>query len=134
MTAARVTSNLYDRDGRGKRMNSSAAEIRAHSESLGRADQACQSANSAALKRDLQQEAKARRTLGQVDAKGVRYREQVDSRARNGRLKDELAPVRYACAGTARCCAREMFGILALNVVDQLHALVNLYPTSFSPM
>ena len=65
MTAARVT-NRYDL------MDAAydAAEIRAHSEALGHVPIIeVNPRNSAALKRDLQREAKARRTLGQVDAK-----------------------------------------------------------------
>ena len=86
MTAARVT-NLYDL------MDAAydAAEIRAHSESLGHVPIIdVNPRNSAALKRDLQQEAKARRTLGQMYAKGVRYRERSTVERVNGRLKDEF--------------------------------------------
>ena len=88
MTAARVT-NLYDL------MDAAydAAEIRAHSESLGHVPIIdVNPRNSAALKRDLQQEAKARRTLGQMYAKGVRYRERSTVERVNGRLKDERRP------------------------------------------
>ena len=53
-----------------------AAEIKAHSEALGHVPIIdVNPRNSAARKRDLQQEAKARRPLGQVYAKDVRYRE-----------------------------------------------------------
>ena len=86
MTAARVT-NLYDV------MDAAydAAEIRAHSESLGHVPIIdVNPRNSAALKRDLQQEAKARRTLGQGYAKDVRYRERSTVERVNGRLKDEF--------------------------------------------
>ena len=67
MSAARVT-NLYDL------MDAAydAAEIRAHSESLGHVPiiDVNPRNNSAAFKQELKQEAKARRALGQVYAKG----------------------------------------------------------------
>ena len=70
MTAARVT-NLYDL------MDAAAAEIRAHSESLGHVPiiDVNPRNNSATFKQELKQEAKAKRTLGQPYAKDVRYRE-----------------------------------------------------------
>ena len=120
MTAARVT-NLYDL------MDAAydAAEIRAHSESLGHVPIIdVNPRNSAALKRDLQQEAKARRTLGQVYAKGVRYRERSTVERVNGRLKDEFGARQVRVRGHSKVLCHLMFGILALTV-DQLLRFVN---------
>ena len=120
MTAARVT-NLYDL------MDAAydAAEIRAFSESLGHVPIIdVNPRNSAALKRDLQQEAKARRTLGQVYAKGVRYRERSTVERVNGRLKDEFGARQVRVRGHSKVLCHLMFGILALTV-DQLQRLVN---------
>ena len=120
MTAARVT-NLYDL------MDAAydAAEIRAHSESLGHVPIIdVNPRNSAALKRDLQQEAKARRTLGQVYAKDVRYRERSTVERVNGRLKDEFGARQVRVRGHSKVLCHLMFGVLALTV-DQLLRLVN---------
>ena len=120
MTAARVT-NLYDV------MDAAydAAEIRAHSESLGHVPIIdVNPRNSAALKRDLQQEAKARRTLGQVYAKDVRYRERSTVERVNGRLKDEFGARQVRVRGHRKVLCHLMFGILALTV-DQLLRFVN---------
>ena len=128
MTAARVT-NLYDL------MDAAydAAEIRAHSESLGHVPIIdVNPRNSAALKRDLQQEAKARRTLGQVDAKDVRYRERSTVERVNGRLKDEFGARQVRVRGHSKVLCHLMFGVLALTV-DQLLAPGELNPTSFRP-
>ena len=120
MTAARVT-NLHDL------MDAAydAAEIRAHSESLGHVPIIdVNPRNSAALKRDLQQEAKARRTLGQMYAKGVRYRERSTVERVNGRLKDEFGARQVRVRGHSKVLCHLMFGILALTV-DQLLRFVN---------
>ena len=120
MTAARVT-NLYDL------MDAAydAAEIRAHSESLGHVPIIdVNPRNSAALKRDLQQEAKARRTLGQGYAKDVRYRERSTVERVNGRLKDEFGARQVRVRGHSKVLCHLMFGILALTV-DQLLRFVN---------
>ena len=120
MTAARVT-NLYDL------MDAAydAAEIRAHSESLGHVPIIdVNPRNSAALKRDLRQEAKARRTLGQRYAKDVRYRERSTVERVNGRLKDEFGARQVRVRGHSKVLCHLMFGILALTV-DQLLRFVN---------
>ena len=120
MTAARVT-NLYDL------MDAAydAAEIRAHSESLGHVPIIdVNPRNSPALKRDLQQEAKARRTLGQGYAKEVRYRERSTVERVNGRLKDEFGARQVRVRGHRKVLCHLMFGILALTV-DQLLRFVN---------
>ena len=120
MSAARVT-NLYDL------MDAAydAAEIRAHSESLGQVPIIdVNPRNSAALKRDLQQEAKARRTLGQGYAKEVRYRERSTVERVNGRLKDEFGARQVRVRGHRKVLCHLMFGILALTV-DQLLRFVN---------
>ena len=120
MTAARVT-NLYDL------MDAAydAAEIRAHSESLGHVPIIdVNPRNSAALKRKLKQEAKARRTLGQMYAKDVRYRERSTVERVNGRLKDEFGARQVRVRGHSKVLCHLMFGILALTV-DQLLRFVN---------
>ena len=120
MTAARVT-NRYDL------MDAAydAAEIRAHSESLGHVPIIdVNPRNNAALKRELKQEAKARRTLGQVYAKDVRYRERSTVERVNGRLKDEFGARQVRVRGHAKVLCHLMFGIVALTV-DQLLRLVN---------
>ena len=120
MSAARVT-NRYDL------MDAAydAAEIRAHSESLGHVPIIdVNPRNSAALKRDLQQEAKARRTLGQGYAKEVRYRERSTVERVNGRLKDEFGARQVRVRGHSKVLCHLMFGILALTV-DQLLRFVN---------
>ena len=120
MTAARVT-NLYDL------MDAAydAAEIRAHSESLGHVPIIdVNPRNSAALKRKLKQEAKARCTLGQMYAKDVRYRERSTVERVNGRLKDEFGARQVRVRGHSKVLCHLMFGILALTV-DQLLRLVN---------
>ena len=128
MSAARVT-NLYDL------MDAAydAAEIRAHSESLGQVPIIdVNPRNSAALKRDLQQEAKARRTLGQGYAKDVRYRERSTVERVNGRLKGE-----FGRPSGAR--ARAPQGTVPPDVrhpgVDRgpVAALRELNPTTFRP-
>ena len=115
MTAARVT-NLYDL------MDAAydAAEIRAHSEALGHVPIIdVNPRNSAALKRKLKQEAKARRTLGPMYAKDVRYRERSTVERVNGRLKDEFGARQVRVRGHSKVLCHLMFGILALTV-DQL--------------
>ena len=120
MTAARIT-NLYDL------MDAAydAAEIKAHSEALGHVPIIdVNPRNSAARKRDLQQDAKARRTLGQVDAKEVRYRERSTVERVNGRLKDEFGARQVRVRGHSKVLCHLMFGVLALTV-DQLLRFVN---------
>ena len=121
MTAARVT-NLYDL------MDAAydAAEIRAHSESLGHVPiiDVNPRNNSAAFKQELKQEAKARRALGQVYAKEVRYRERSTVERVNGRLKDEFGARQVRVRGHSKVLCHLMFGVLALTV-DQLLRLVN---------
>ena len=115
MSAARVT-NLYDL------MDAAydAAEIRAHSEALGHVPIIdVNPRNSAALKRKLKQEAKARRTLGPMYAKDVRYRERSTVERVNGRLKDEFGARQVRVRGHSKVLCHLMFGILALTV-DQL--------------
>ena len=104
MTAERVT-NLYDL------MDAAydAAEIRAHSESLGHVPiiDVNPRNNSATFKQELKQEAKAKRTLGQPYAKDVRYRERstVRQRSAEGRVRRP--------AGT---CARPQQGAVPPDV------------------
>ena len=101
MTAARV-SNLYDL------MDAAydAAEIRAHSESLGHVPIIdVNPRRDADRKRELKREAQARRTAGHVDAKEVRYRERSTVERVNGRLKDEFGARQVRVRDTARYCA-----------------------------
>ena len=121
MSAARVT-NLYDL------MDAAydAAEIRAHSESLGHVPiiDVNPRNNSATFKQELKQEAKAKRTLGQPYAKDVRYRERSTVERVNGRLKDEFGARQVRVRGHSKVLCHLMFGVLALTV-DQLLRLVN---------
>ena len=130
MSAARVT-NLYDL------MDAAydAAEIRAHSESLGHVPiiDVNPRNNSAAFKQKLKQEAKARRALGQVYAKEVRYRERSTVERVNGRLKDEFGARQVRVRGHSKVLCHLMFGVLALTV-DQLLRLGELNPTSPRPL
>ena len=121
MTAARV-DNCYDL------MDAAydAAEIRAHSESLGHVPiiDFNPRNHSAAFKQELKQEAKAKRTLGQPYAKDVRYRERTTVERVNGRLKDEFGARQVRVRGHRKVLCHLMFGVLALTV-DQLLRLVN---------
>ena len=120
MTAARV-SNLYDL------MDAAydAAEIRAHSESLGHVPIIdVNPRRDADRKRELKREAQARRTAGHVDAKEVRYRERSTVERVNGRLKDEFGARQVRVRGHSKVLCHLMFGILALTV-DQLLRFVN---------
>lgn len=121
MTAARV-DNCYDL------MDAAydAAEIRAHSESLGHVPiiDFNPRNHSAAFKRELKQEAKAKRTLGQPYAKDVRYRERSTVERVNGRLKDEFGARQVRVRGHSKVLCHLMFGVLALTV-DQLLRLAN---------
>ena len=72
--------------------------------------------NSAALKRELKQEAKARRTLGPIYAKDVRYRERSTVERVNGRLKDEFGARQVRVRGHSKVLCHLMFGVLALTV------------------
>ena len=80
--------------------------------------------NSAALKRKLKQEAKARRTLGTLYATDVRYRERSTVERVNGRLKDEFGARQVRVRGHSKVLCHLMFRVLALTV-DQLLRLVN---------
>ena len=120
MTAARV-SNLYDL------MDAAydAAEIRAHSESLGHVPIIdVNPRRDADRKRELKREAQARRTAGHVDAKEVRYRERSTVERVNGRLKDEFGARQVRVRGHSKVLCHLMFGVLALTV-DQLLRFVN---------
>ena len=120
MTAQRVT-NLYDL------MDSAydAPEIRAYSESLGHVPIIdVNPRRSAALKRELQQEAQARRNAGHVPAAGLRYRERTTVERVNGRLKDEFGARQIRVRGHGKVLCHLMFGVLALTV-DQLLRLLN---------
>ena len=108
------------------RESTSDTTIRAHSESLGHVPiiDVNPRNNSAAFKQELKQEAKARRALGQVYAKEVRYRERSTVERVNGRLKDEFGARQVRVRGHSKVLCHLMFGVLALTV-DQLLRLVN---------
>ena len=69
--------------------------------------------NSAAFKQELKQEAKARRTLGHVDAKEVRYRERSTVERVNGRLKDEFGARQVRVRGHSKVLCHLTFGVPA---------------------
>ena len=120
MTDARVT-NLYDL------MDAAydAPEIRAYSKSLGHVPIIdVNPRRNAALKQALQQEAQARRTVGQVYAEDLRYRERSTVERVNGRLKDEFGARQIRVRGHPKVLCHLMFGILALTV-NQLLRLLN---------
>ena len=120
MTAQRVT-NLYDL------MDSAydAPEIRAYSESLGHVPIIdVNPRRNAALKRELRQEAQARRSAGHVPAEDLRYRERTTVERVNGRLKDEFGARHIRVRGHGKVFCHLMFGVLALTV-DQLLRLLN---------
>ena len=120
MTAQRVT-NLYDL------MDSAydAPEIRAYSESLGQVPIIdLNPRRNAALKRELRQEAQARRSAGHETAEDLRYRERTTVERVNGRLKDEFGARHIRVRGHGKVLCHLMFGVLALTV-DQLLRLLN---------
>ena len=120
MTAQRVT-NLYDL------MDSAydAPEIRANSESLGQVPIIdLNPRRNAALKRELRQEAQARRSAGHETAEDLRYRERTTVERVNGRLKDEFGARHIRVRGHGKVLCHLMFGVLALTV-DQLLRLLN---------
>ena len=120
MTAQRVT-NLYDL------MDSAydAPEIRTYSESLGHVPIIdVNPRRNAALKRELRQEAQARRSAGHVPAEDLRYRERTTVERVNGRLKDEFGARHIRVRGHGKVFCHLMFGVLALTV-DQLLRLLN---------
>ena len=120
MTAQRVT-NLYDL------MDAAydAPEIRAYSESLGHVPIIdVNPRRNAALKRDLHQEAQARRNAGHLPAEDLRYRERSTVERVNGRLKDEIGARHIRVRGHGKVLCHLMFGVLALTV-DQLLRLLN---------
>ena len=120
MTAQRVT-NLYDL------MDSAydAPEIRANSESFGQVPIIdLNPRRNAALKRELRQEAQARRSAGHETAEDLRYRERTTVERVNGRLKDEFGARHIRVRGHGKVLCHLMFGVLALTV-DQLLRLLN---------
>ena len=78
----------------------------------------------AALKRDLHQEAQARRNAGHLPAEDVRYRERTTVERVNGRLKDEFGARHIRVRGHGKVLCHLMFGVLALTV-DQLLRLLH---------
>ena len=115
LTAGRVDS-LYDL------MDSAydAEEIRACSRQLGHVPLIDSNPRRDALKKaQLQREALAQRSIGQVTPQAVRYRERSTVERVNGRLKDEFGGRHVRVRGHAKVLCHLMFGVLALTV-DQL--------------
>ncbi len=115
LTAGRVES-LYDL------MDSAydAEEIRACSRELGHVPLIDSNPRRDALKKaELQREALAQRSIGQVTPQAVRYRERSTVERVNGRLKDEFGGRHVRVRGHAKVLCHLMFGVLALTV-DQL--------------
>ena len=78
----------------------------------------------AARKRELRQEAQARRSAGHVPAEDLRYRERTTVERVNGRLKDEFGARHIRVRGHGKVFCHLMFGVLALTV-DQLLRMLN---------
>ena len=115
LTAGRVDS-LYDL------MDSAydADEIRASSQQLGHVPIIdTNPRRNAQLKADLQREALAQRSIGQMRPEALRYRERSTVERVNGRLKDEFGGRHVRVRGHGKVFCHLMFGILALTV-DQL--------------
>ena len=115
LTAGRVDS-LYDL------LDSAydADEIRASSQQLGHVPIIdTNPRRNAQLKADLQREALAQRSIGQMRPEALRYRERSTVERVNGRLKDEFGGRHVRVRGHGKVFCHLMFGILALTV-DQL--------------
>ena len=120
MSDARVT-NLYDL------MDSAydAAEIRAHSASLGHVAIIDDNPRrDAARKQALNTEAQAQRAVGYQYPETLRYRERSTVERVNGRLKDEFGARHVRVRGHAKVLCHLMFGVVALTV-DQLLRMLN---------
>ena len=70
-------------------------------------------------KAELQREALAQRSIGQLTPQALRYRERSTVERVNGRLKDEFGGRHVRVRGHAKVLCHLMFGIVALTV-DQL--------------
>ena len=118
LTAGRV-DNLYDL------MDSAydAEEIRACSRKLGHVPLIDSNPRRDAHKKaELQREALAQRSIGQVTPEAQRYHERSTVERVNGRLKDEFGGRHVRVRGHAKVLCHLMFGIVALTV-DQFMRL-----------
>ncbi len=118
LTAGRI-ENLYDL------MDSSydAEAIREYSRGLGHVPIiAVNPRRDAQKKAELQREALAQRSIGQVPPQTRRYRDRSTVERSNGRLKDEFGGRHVRVRGHRKVLCRLMFGIIALTV-DQLMRL-----------
>ena len=97
-----------------------AAEIRAHSASLGHVPIIDSNPRrSAERKQESRREAAARRAIGYEYPESRRYHERSTAERVNARLKDEFGGRHLRVRGHAKAYCHLMFGILALTV-DQL--------------
>ena len=120
-TTARRVTNLYDL------MDSAydADEIRAHSRSLGHVPIIDRNPRrDPELKREIRDEARARRAAGHVPAEAVRYNARSAAERSNARLKDEFGGRSVRVRGHSKVACHLMFGILAL-AADQLMRRLN---------
>ena len=118
LTAGRV-QNLYDL------MDSAydAEQIRAYSRQLGHVPLIDSNPRRAAHKKaELQREALAQRSIGQLTPQARRYHERSTVERVNGRLKDEFGGRHVRVRGHAKVLCHLMFGVVALTV-DQLMRL-----------
>jgi len=118
LTASKLT-NLYDL------MDSAydAPEIKAMSASLGHIAIIDNNPRSSKRKKELAEEAKAKRRVGHRFAEDVRYNERSTVERVNGRLKDEFGGRTLRVRGHDKVLCHLMFGVLALSV-DQLMRLL----------
>ena len=119
LSAQRVVS-LYDL------MDSAydAPEIKAHSRSLGHVPLIdTNPRRNAALKEELQGEARRRAVIRLPSAEDVRYNERSAAERVNARLKDEFGGRYLRVRGHAKVTCHLMFGILALTA-NQLMRLI----------
>ena len=118
VTAGRVT-NLYDL------MDSAydAPEIAAASRALGHVPIIDKNPRNAALKEELESEARARKAAGYTLAEDLRYNERSASERVNARLKDDFGGRNVRVRGHAKVLCHLMFAILAL-AADQILRLI----------
>ena len=118
VTAGRVT-NLYDL------MDSAydAPEIAAASRALGHVPIIDKNPRNAALKEELETEARARKAAGYTLAGDLRYNERSASERVNARLKDDFGGRNVRVRGHAKVLCHLMFAILAL-AADQILRLI----------
>ncbi len=118
LTAGRI-ENLYDLMD----ISYDAEAIREYSRGLGHVPIiAINPRRDAQKKAELQREALAQRSIGQVPPQTRRYRDRSTVERSNGRLKDEFGGRHVRVRGHRKVLCHLMFGIIALTV-DQLMRL-----------